>query len=253
MRPCSDRGQQPLRCRCTPHWRSTNPSARVTFAGSDHFWFHERGELRNRTDRAGHFCLCRFAAHTRSASARTETCIRVATRHQRGSPSDAVCAGTVALRIAACGVMSPGADVARHSRNWSRSSCRGEVDEFVFINPPANGGRWSGRVGMTSWELRPAMAPRFCGAHPEPARCQPGKARSRPVAGRDWLSQASSLARVLRRFPRRTCGARVHRRRSAETHSGLRSRFADLTRSTPELGGEIGRVLSLLETSGTLG
>ena len=41
---------------------------------------------------AGHFCLCRFAAHTPSASTRTETCIRVATQLHRGSPRDAVCA-----------------------------------------------------------------------------------------------------------------------------------------------------------------
>jgi hypothetical protein len=51
-----------------------------------------RGTLRSRSDPAGHFCLCRLATHTPSASTRTETCIRVATQLHRGSPRDAVCA-----------------------------------------------------------------------------------------------------------------------------------------------------------------
>jgi uncharacterized protein (UPF0332 family) len=36
-----------------------------------------------------------------------------------------------------------------------------------------------------------------------------------------------------------------------KTHSGLRSKFAELTRGTPELGPEIGRALSQLETART--
>jgi hypothetical protein len=50
--------------------------------------FHERGALPG----AAAIRLGRFAAHTPSASTRTETCIRVATQLHRGSPRDAVCA-----------------------------------------------------------------------------------------------------------------------------------------------------------------
>ena len=53
-----------------------------------------RGSLRNPTDQARHFCLCRIAAHRRSASTRAETCIPVATQLHCGSPKDAVCAAS---------------------------------------------------------------------------------------------------------------------------------------------------------------
>jgi hypothetical protein len=56
-----------------------------------------RGSLRNPTDQAGHFCLCRIAPHTRSASTRAETCIRVATQLHCGSPRDVVCAASRAF------------------------------------------------------------------------------------------------------------------------------------------------------------
>ena len=54
--------------------------------------FTNGGSLTSPTDQAGHFCLCRIAAYTRSASTRAETCIRVATQLHRGSPRDAGCA-----------------------------------------------------------------------------------------------------------------------------------------------------------------
>ena len=44
------------------------------------------GTRRSCTDRALTLCLCRWRPHTRSASARAETCIRVATQLHRCSP-----------------------------------------------------------------------------------------------------------------------------------------------------------------------
>ena len=52
------------------------------------------GTFTGRTDRGGHFCLSRFAAQTPSACTRTQTCIRVATQLHRGSPRDALRAGS---------------------------------------------------------------------------------------------------------------------------------------------------------------
>jgi hypothetical protein len=49
----------------------TSSTARATSGGR--CCIHERGELSGAALRAGHFCHCRIAAHTRSASTRTET------------------------------------------------------------------------------------------------------------------------------------------------------------------------------------
>ena len=94
---CSDGGRRGPRAPFQQtHLTTSPPAGRCSLPRSPQIrecCFHERGgALRSRTDRARYFCLCRFAAHTRSASTRPETCISVATQIHRGSPRDAVCA-----------------------------------------------------------------------------------------------------------------------------------------------------------------
>jgi uncharacterized protein (UPF0332 family) len=57
---------------------------------------------------------------------------------------------------------------------------------------------------------------------------------------------ASHLAGVLRRAARAALDAAGQQ--SPKTHSGMRSRFSDLARSTPALGPDVGRSLSQLGT-----
>ena len=84
------------------HARQRRRTDGAPFDVRRHMQARTRGSLRNPTDQAGHFCLCRIAAHARSDSTRAETCVRVATQLHCGSPRDAVCAGKRASTARLC-------------------------------------------------------------------------------------------------------------------------------------------------------
>jgi uncharacterized protein (UPF0332 family) len=80
-------------------------------------------------------------------------------------------------------------------------------------------------------------------------RPEPRGARRSSQPFRERLSTTSNLPAYFAAFYAARAALEAAGEPSPKTHSGMRSRFSDLARSTPSIGAEVGRALSQLGTN----